>query len=97
MENVNLFEIEVAYALPHRQFLHRFKVPSRSTVREAIVLSGVLSKFPEIDLEYFKVGIFSRSVDLGVSLKPGDRVEIYRPLVLSPVDARRLRAERKKR
>ena len=95
--NVNLLEIEVAYALPHRQFLRRLKVPSGSTVREAIVQSGVLSKFPEIDLESVKVGIFSRPVGLGVSLNSGDRVEIYRPLILSPTDARHLRAERQKR
>ena len=95
MGSVNLFEIEVAYALPHRQFLRRFKVSSGSTVREAIVQSGVLSKFPEINLEFIKVGIFSRSVGMDAPLNSGDRVEIYRPLILSPTDARRLRAERK--
>ena len=92
-----MLEVEVAYALPHRQFLRRLKVSPGSTVREAIVQSGVLSKFPEIDLESGKVGIFSRPVGLGVSLNSGDRVEIYRPLILSPTDARRLRAERQKR
>ena len=93
----NLFEIEVAYALPHRQFLRRLKMPTGSTVREAIVQSRVLSKFPEIDLESVKVGIFSRPVRLGDPPNSGDRVEIYRPLILSPTDARRLRAERQKR
>jgi hypothetical protein len=92
-----LLEIEVAYALPHRQFLRRLKVPSGSTVREAIVESGVLSKFPEINLNSVKVGIFSRPVDLDVLLNSGDRVEIYRSLILSPTDARRLRAKRQKR
>ena len=96
-ENVNLLEIEVAYALPHRQFLRRLKAPSGSTVREVIVQSGVLSKFPEIHLESVKVGIFSRPADLGAPLNSGDRVEIYRPLNLSPTDARRMRAERKNR
>ena len=92
-----MLEIEVAYALPHRQFLRRLKMLSGCTVREAIVQSGVLSKFPEIDLESVKVGIFSRPVDLDVLLNSGDRVEIYRPLILLPTDARRLRAERQKR
>ena len=72
MGNVNLLEIEVAYALSHQQFLRRLKVPSGSTVREAIAQSGVLSKFPEIDLESVKVGIFSRPADLG------DSVEFWR-------------------
>ena len=92
-----MLEVEVAYALSHQQFLRRLKMPSGSTVRQAIVQSGVLSKFPEIDLESFKVGIFSRPAGLGVLLNSGDRVEIYRPLILSPTAARRLRAERQKR
>jgi hypothetical protein len=92
-----LLEIEVAYGLSHRQFLRRLKMPLGSTVRKAIVQSGVLSKFPEIDLQSVKVGIFSRPVDLDALLNSGDRVEIYRPLILSPTDARRLRAERQKR
>ena len=91
-----MLEVEVAYALPHQQFLRRLKMPSGSTVRQAIVQSGVLSKFPEIDLKTVKAGIFSRPVDLDVLLNSGDRVEIYRPLILSPTDARRLRAERQK-
>ena len=96
MGSVSLLEIEVAYALPHQQFLRRLKVRSGSTVRQAIVQSGVLSKFPEIDLESVKIGIFSRPVDVDFLLNCGDRVEIYRPLILSPTEARRLRAERKK-
>ena len=91
-----MLEVEVAYALSHQQFLRRLKMPSGSTVRQAIVQSGVLSKFPEIDLKSVKVGIFSRPVDPDVLLNSGDRVEIYRPLILSPTDARRLRAERQK-
>ena len=91
-----MLEVEVAYALPHQQFLRRLKMPSGSTVRQAIVQSGVLSKFPDIDLKSVKVGIFSRPVDLDVLLNSGDRVEIYRPLILSPTDARRLRADRQK-
>ena len=91
-----MLEVEVVYALSHQQFLGRLKMPSGSTVRQAIMQSGVLSKFPEIDLKSVKVGIFSRPVDLDVLLNSGDRVEIYRPLILSPTDARRLRAERQK-
>ena len=92
-----MLEVEVTYALSHQQFLRRLKMPSGSTVRQAIVQSGVLSKFPEIDLKSVKVGIFSRPVDLDALLNSGDRVEIYRSLILSPTDARRLRAERQKR
>ena len=92
-----MLEVEVAYALSNQQFLRRLKMPSGSTVRQAIVQSGVLSKFPEIDMESVEVGIFSQPAGLGDPLNSGDRVEIYRSLILSPTDARRLRAERQKR
>lgn len=68
----------------------------RSTVRDAVLASGVLEVFSEIDLETVPVGIFSRRVDLDTQLTDGDRVEIYRRLQLSPTEARRLRAQRKK-
>ena len=68
----------------------------RSTVRDAVLASGVLEVFSEIDLETVPVGIFSRRVDLDTQLTDGDRVEIYRRLQLRPTEARRLRAQRKK-
>ena len=96
MATVNLLEVEVVYALSHEQILYSLDVPTGSTVRDAIVQSGVLSRFPDVNLESIEVGIFSRSVDLNVRVKSGDRIEIYRPLILSPSEARRLRADRKK-
>jgi putative ubiquitin-RnfH superfamily antitoxin RatB of RatAB toxin-antitoxin module len=97
METASLLEIEVAYALPWRQFLRRLQLPLGSTAKEAIRRSGVLSQWPEIDLESAKIGIFSRPATLDTVLQTGDRVEIYRPLTLAPVDARRLRAKQNKR
>ena len=61
------------------------------TVREAIERSGILKRFPEIDLEINKVGIFGRLVTLEQALDTGDRVEIYLPLIADP------KAQRKKR
>lgn len=95
MENGLLLEVEVAYALLERQFLKAIKLERGATVREAIVASGVLSEFPQIDLESVSVGIFSKRITLDASLSDGDRVEIYRPLLVSPTEARRLRARRK--
>ena len=95
MENGLLLEVEVAYALLERQFLKAIKLERGATVREAIVASGVLSEFPQIDLESVSVGIFSKRITLDTPLSDGDRVEIYRPLLVSPTEARRLRARRK--
>ena len=91
-----MLEIIVVYALPERQFQEVVNMAPRSTVRDAVLASGVLEVFSEIDLETVPVGIFSRRVDLDTQLTDGDRVEIYRRLQLSPTEARRLRAERKK-
>ena len=95
MENGLLLEVEVAYALLERQFLKAIKLEHGATVREAIVASGVLSEFPQIDLESVSVGIFSERIMLDAPLSDRDRVEIYRPLLVSPTEARRLRARRK--
>ena len=91
-----MLEVLVVYALPERQFREVVNEAPGSTVRDAVLASGVLEVFSEIDLETVPVGIFSRRVELDTQLTDGDRVEIYRRLQLSPSEARRLRAERKK-
>ena len=91
-----MLEIIVVYALPERQFQEVVNMAPRSTVRDAVLASGVLEVFSEIDLQTIPVGIFSRRVELDTQLTDGDRVEIYRRLQLSPTEARRLRAQRKK-
>ena len=91
--SADLLEIEVVYARPERQVLIQVSVPDGSSVRDAIVRSNILSD--ELDLETLAVGIFARRVTLDYILKTGDRVEIYRPLTMSPVDARRWRAKLK--
>ena len=91
--SADLLEIEVVYARPEQQVLIQISVPDGSSVRDAIVRSNILSD--ELDLETLAVGIFARRVTLDYILKTGDRVEIYRPLTMSPVDARRWRAKLK--
>jgi putative ubiquitin-RnfH superfamily antitoxin RatB of RatAB toxin-antitoxin module len=86
--------IEVAYAVPTEQVLLRIEVPAGTTVQQAIEASGVLQRFPQIDLANAAVGIFSRPCKLGDTLKAGDRIEIYRPLLLDPKEARRKRASK---
>lgn len=89
--------VEIAYALPETQLLIELEVVAGTTAREAIENSGILRRFPEIDLPGQKIGIFGKVVKPDCVLKPGDRVEIYRPLIADPKDARRRRAVRKSR
>ncbi|SDX00638.1 RnfH family protein [Nitrosomonas communis] len=94
---IDQIEVEVAYALPHRQFLKRFYVPSGTTIEQAITLSGIQDIFTEIDLEKQKIGIFSKLTKRGTILQDGDRVEIYRPLLLDPKENRRKRLNERAR
>jgi putative ubiquitin-RnfH superfamily antitoxin RatB of RatAB toxin-antitoxin module len=51
-----------------------------------------LARFPEIESSEIKVGIFGNVCRLDQVLRQADRVEIYRPLLHDPKDARRQRA-----
>jgi putative ubiquitin-RnfH superfamily antitoxin RatB of RatAB toxin-antitoxin module len=93
MSEARAIHVEVVYALPHAQMLVPLNVPEGTTVERAIRLSGVLEKFPEIDLANSKVGIWNKAVELSAVLREKDRVEIYRPLIADPKEVRRKRAE----
>jgi len=86
--------VEVAYALPEKQYLQRVTLQQGATVEEAIRASGLLELRTDIDLNKNKVGIYSRPVKLADVLQDGDRVEIYRPLIADPKELRRQRAEK---
>ena len=87
-------KIQIAYINSETEFLGEIDASQNITVREAIIQSGVLGRFPEISLEQNKVGVFGELVDPEYALAEGDRVEIYRPLSMDPMEARRLRANR---
>lgn len=85
--------VELVYALPAEQILLKTEVPKGTTIAEAVKLSGILAKFPEIDLEKNKFGIFGKLSKADTVLREKDRVEIYRPLIADPKEIRRKRAE----
>jgi len=86
--------IEVAYAKPDGQIILTLDLPEDTTAEAAIIHSGILQRFPEIDIARNKIGIFSKLCKLDQVLREGDRVEIYRPLLADPKEARRDRAAR---
>ena len=77
-------QIGVAYSEPTQQIWLTIEVPEDARVRDAIERSGILRQFPHIDLDAQKVGIFGKLVKLDAALRPGDRVEIYRPITCDP-------------
>lgn len=93
----NKIKVEVAFALPDNQLILEVEVPAEATVEEIIKLSGIMEKFPEIDLAVNKVGVFGKLTKLANTLRKGDRIEIYRKLIADPKEVRRKRAEEGKK
>lgn len=86
--------VEVVYATRERQVLVALDVEPGCTVQEAIARSGLDREFPGMQVDPDALGVFGRKVPPDHVLSPGDRVEIYRPLVADPKEARRKRAEK---
>ncbi len=84
--------VEVIYLDPQQQCLRRIDVAEGSTVLEAIKASGMAKLIPAAGFDPDRLGIFSKRVPADYIVQPGDRIEIYRPLLLDPMEARRRRA-----
>jgi putative ubiquitin-RnfH superfamily antitoxin RatB of RatAB toxin-antitoxin module len=85
-------QVEVVYALPDRQALVNLELCDGATVADALAAVVDRPPFCDLDLAVVPVGIYGELVARGTRLNPGDRVEIYRPLTLNPMQARRRRA-----
>lgn len=89
-----VMNVEVSYALPHRHEIVKLVLQQGATVEDAVKASGLLTKYPEIDLDGAnKVGVFAKLTKLDTELRDRDRVEIYRPLIADPKAVRKKRAE----
>ena len=89
-----IIDVEVAFATPELQKIISLKVQAKTTAREAVNLSGIAGFFPEHNFANSPIGIFGKTVPDNHILNQQNRVEIYRPLHQSPVDARRERVKR---
>jgi putative ubiquitin-RnfH superfamily antitoxin RatB of RatAB toxin-antitoxin module len=87
-----LLSVEVCYALPGRAELVRIRLPAGSTLQQALEASGLLAKYPEIDIRKNKFGIYAKLSKPDAVLRDRDRVEIYRPLIADPKEVRKQRA-----
>lgn len=99
MSDIEMITVEVAYALPKKQKIVELLVEPGTTALQAAQRSGLEKEFPEIDYSTVKLGIFGQALGTkGLkpahehALRPGDRVEIYRPLTSDPKEVRRKRA-----
>ena len=81
--------VEVVFAIADHQELVAVKVPVGTTAGEAVKQSGIANLFPDQDLSECQLGIRGRPVGYDRQLKAGDRIEIYRTLLIDPREARR--------
>lgn len=94
MADGGTLKVEVAWATPERQVVLCVELPPGATVEQAVRRSGILDACPDAVFDPERVGIFGRRVAPEEPVRDGDRVELYRPLVADPRDARRARVEK---
>jgi len=91
--------VQVCYPLPQQSLLRELVLAEGSTLRDAVQASGLLGEraLQGVDIDACPLGVFGKKKTPDTVLRDGDRVEIYRPLVADPKDARRRRAVKKSR
>src|SRR5574343_812224 len=87
-----LMSVEVCYATSGKQEVVRVKLPEGATLQQGLEASGLLGKYPEIDIKKNKFGIWNKLSKLDAALRDKDRIEIYRPLIADPKEVRKQRA-----
>lgn len=88
--------VEVIYALADVQHSVELSLALGTTIADALDRVRSMPAFADVDIANAPVGIFGTIVtDRNQRLSEGDRVEIYRPLTVDPMTARRLRANRR--
>ena len=93
----DLIQVEVAFAKPEVQVIVPLQVPPTTTAAEAIQRSELAARFPELEPLSYKYGIFGKACKPDQTLREGDRVEIYRPLIADPKQVRKDRAAKGKK
>ena len=92
----SVISVQVCYAGINTTTLLSLVVPTDANVKYAIECSGIAQQHPEIDITACKLGVFGKLKALDSVLHEGDRVEIYRPLIADPMEARRRRAKKQR-
>jgi len=86
-------KVELVYIDTDEEFIVSLDMAAAATVADAVEQSQVLDQFPSLKAVDYQLGIYSQEVSAETRLQAGDRVEVYRPLVLDPMEVRRQRAK----
>lgn len=93
----NPINVEIVYALPDEQYLLGFSIQEGATLKEGILASGILERYPELELASMMAGLFGKKAKMDHVLREKDRIEIYRPLIADPKEVRKRKAAEGKR
>lgn len=84
--------VVVAYSpAPRQTDCVTIELPVGATVADALQESGLLQRHPSIDVATARLGIWGKLKAAQDVLRQDDRVEVYRPLLVDPKEARRQR------
>ena len=97
MRQEQYISVEVAYATPAVQTLRALQVPADTTVDTLLKQMAQQAPFSDLDLAAHQVGVFGQVCDGTRVLREGDRLEIYRPLIMDAKTARLERAQNQKK
>lgn len=86
--------VEVCYALPEAALRVPLRLPAGATVAQALAAAALAERLPGLPVDPSRLAVFGRLVGLADVLVDGDRLEILRPLIADPKQARRERATR---
>ncbi|HAT8917367.1 TPA: RnfH family protein [Legionella pneumophila] len=90
-----MVKVELVYIANSKNCLHyKMDLKQGATVEDALIESNIYSTCPET--RELPVGVYGKRVSVDQVLKEGDRIEIYRPLILDPKEKRRKLAQFKK-
>ncbi len=96
LSEVEQMTVEIAYATPEEQVLRVLQVPLGATVQQLLQQIAADAPFAQLDLDAHKVGVFGQVCDRQRVLVAGDRLELYRPLLIDAKAARLLRAQQQR-
>ena len=86
------FNVEVVYALPDQQEILVVNLQEGQTAQDAIEQSGVLQRYPDLDIDNMTIGLFGKKIKMLQKMRDRDRIEIYRPLIADPKEVRKRKA-----
>ncbi|QCI21559.1 RnfH family protein [Buchnera aphidicola (Hyadaphis tataricae)] len=90
-------KVTVVYALPNIQHFIVVCMNIGDTVKDSIIKSNITKFMENNSLYHLQVGIYNKKVSLNSKIKDGDRIEIYRNLIVDPKERRRKKVTQSKK